>query len=470
MDRKETYKKKKSRDIPTSEDSPGGELAPWFKKEISRRSATGRIGKGLAISSVLAMAGISIYKVASSNDDEITLDSLELQKQQGWNVGSTDKPLAFPAGSIKQLDSINQTDWTKFLEPNRLISAVKPSVDQWQPFFVPTLIQGLAQTSLRPQLYPISTPAMTESYNRAQGLGELISQSQNAAETLVIADLPGPESVAVGASLGDKLSVIPAFDNWPHPLGVVHSQETLAALVGYANEIEEKKKSLKANAPGLLLLDNSRLAPYVDADSQFDNRYLAKVPPASELKSRGVKSILYVVPSASQKEELDDLNDEFVDWQKNGIEVRMLSLDEFKPYDEPIASKAPQAGVVGAPVAPVERHYYYGGSPFMHWWFFSNYLYRPYPTVIVTRGGRSVPLSRPPAGFSPSSQPRTASYRPVSRPTMFSASRVGGVYGVGRTRPSGFGRSSVRMSSGRVTGVRAGRSGSWGRSRGWFSG
>jgi hypothetical protein len=43
---------------------------------------------------------------------------------------------------------------------------------------------------------------------------------------------------------------------------------------------------------------------------------------------------------------------------------------------------------------------------------------------------------------------------------------------VGRARPSGFGRTSVRMSSdGRVTGTRSGRSGSYGRSGGgWFGG
>jgi len=465
MARKETRTKKKGRDILSAEETDKGQVAPWFKEDISRRRASARIGKGLAISSALAMAGVSIYKVASSDDDEITLDSLELQKQQGWNVGSTEKYLVFPAGSVKQLDSLNQTDWSKYLEPSRLIAAVKPSSTQWQPFFVATLIQGLAQNSLRTQLLPISTTAMSEAYNRAQGLGELISQSQNASETLLIADLPGPESVAVGAGLADKFTVIPAFDNWPHPLGIVHSHETLGALVGYASEIEEKKKKLSEKSPAIILLDNTRLAPYVDADSQFDNRYLAKVPPASELKQRGIKNVIYVVPTDAQKEELDDLNDEFVDWQKNGIEVKMLGLNEFKESNETVATNSP----TGTPVTTTERHYYYGGSPMMHWWFYSNYFYHPYPTVIVTRGGRGVPLSRPPANVPP---PRSAttSYRPVSRPTIFSASRVGGVYGVGRTRPSGFGRSSVRMSSGRVTGTRAGRSGSWGRSRGWFSG
>ncbi|MBO0861503.1 MAG: hypothetical protein J2P21_24040, partial [Chloracidobacterium sp.] len=63
-------------------------------------------------------------------------------------------------------------------------------------------------------------------------------------------------------------------------------------------------------------------------------------------------------------------------------------------------------------------------------------------------------------------------YRPESRPTIFSSSRIGGASGIGKTRPSGFGRTSVRMSSdGHVTGARPGRSGSYGRSGGgWFGG
>jgi hypothetical protein len=61
--------------------------------------------------------------------------------------------------------------------------------------------------------------------------------------------------------------------------------------------------------------------------------------------------------------------------------------------------------------------------------------------------------------------PSTAppSYEPRSRPTLFSGTRVGGQTGVGRTKPSGFGRTTFRTSGGQVTGVGSGRSGSFGR-------
>ncbi len=217
----------------------------------------------------------------------------------------------------------------------------------------------------------------------------------------------------------------------------------------------------------MMLLDKQRLNQYQDEDTQFDNRWLAKLPPADQLKQRGVTSLLYIVNDDAQKQELDDLNDEFVEFQKNGIQTRLLHLSDFKPYDESV-KVAPPSGTqtTGGTQTIVERHYYYGGSPLYHWWFYNHYFYNPYPRVVIYRGGYSVPLTRP-ASPPPFSAP---AYRPVTRPTMFSGTRVGGASGIGKTKPSGFGRTSVRTSNGRVTGIRSGRSGSYGRSSGWFGG
>lgn len=441
----------------------GNEITGWFKKDISRRTASQRIGKGLAWASGLGIAGLSIYKVASDRDEEISYDSLTLQQKEGWNVGSVDKQISFPPGFLKQLDSTGNPIAGDASDPNRLIEIYQPKTALWQPFFVPTLIQSLAQPSLRKQIsYPLSTPSMDDSYNRAGGLRELISQAANAQQTLIIVDLPGPESVAVGAAMAGTADVVPTFDNWPHPLGVVRSHDTLAAMLNYSAEISAKKATLKENPPAVLLLDSQRLTPYRDEETQFDNRHLAKIPPADQLKQRGVNSIIYLVRDQTQPHELDDLNDDFVEFQKNGIEVRMLRLSDFGPQDQDVSA----ANTPGSSQVVHERHYYYGGSPLSHLLFYSYYAYRPYPSVVFSRGGSTWTPPRP-TGPPPIRPP---SYRPVTRPTIFSATRVGGSSGVGRTRPSGFGRTSVRMSGGRVTGTRAGRSGSYGRSGGWFSG
>lgn len=452
------------------ENQPNAPSPDWFTKHISRR----QLGKGLAWTAALSMAGVTIYQLAGG-DPEVALDSLELQKKEGWNIGASDKQLTYASGVTAE-DSRGQR-WSQ-IDPNYLISIYQPRSAEWQPFFVPTLLQSLAQTSLNSQVRPIKTNQMLDAYNRAEGLRNLISQAPDANKTLIISDLPGPSSIALGAAMADTAHLIPVLDNWPHPLGVVRSHETLGAMLYYAREIEEKRAKLPDNAPAIMLLDNGRLANYTDQDSQFDNRYQAKLPPVDQLKGRGIQQVIYLVPDQAQAQELDDINEDLSEYQKNGLEVRMLKLSEFQPYDEPTLATTGTTGDNAAPV--VQRNYYYGGSPLLHWWFFSHYLYSR-PPVLYGYGGyggggygysgrRTIPP--PPVGARPSFNP--PSYRPVSRPTIFSAARVGassGATGVGRTRPSGFGRTSVRMASnGRVTGIRSGRSGSYGRSGGGFFG
>jgi hypothetical protein len=435
----------------------GGQMTEWFTKHISRRS----VGKGLAWSAALAMAGVTVYQISSGSDKETDEDSLILQRKEGWNVGSTDRSLSFEATS--QIDSRGNP--LGGFDSNYLISVYQPRDAQWQRFFVSTLIQSLSQTSLNSQMRPVFTQAMADTYQRADALRNLISQSPNARETLIISELPGPQSIALGAAMADTAHLVPVFDNWPHPLGVVRSHETLGAMAYYAGEIDEKRSKLKEDAPAMLLLDSNRLTTYTDQDTQFDNRYLAKLPQADQLKQRGIQQVIYLVKDQNQAQELDDINEDFVEWQKNGIGTRMLRLSDFKPHDEPAPTN-----VAGTTTNVVHRNYYYGGSPLMHWWFFSHYGYGYPREVVVVRDGRNVPIPRP--ASRPDFDPPP--YRPTSRPTVFNSTRIGGPSntGVGKTRPTGFGRTSVRVSNdGRVTGTRAGRSGSYGRSGGgWFGG
>ncbi len=455
---------KSSATTQSSNDSVTG----WFKEDLSRRSASKRIGKGLAWAAGLGMVGLTGYKLFSSDDAEVTQDSLDLQKKEGWNVGSTDRQLNFDPTFTQNSASVPDTDWKQFTDASKLIAAYQPKDAKWQPYFVPTLMQSLGQPTLKAQIKPVKTTLMDQTYGQAEGLKELLSQSANANEALIVSELDGIQSIAFGAAMSDFANIVPVFDNWPHPLGVVRSHETLGAMVYYANEIESNKAKLKDNAPAVLLLDAQRLSPYTDEENQFDNRYMAKFPLAADLKQRGITSIMYVVKDESRKDELDDLNDEFVELEKQGIKINFMPLSRFKLPDGTLAATAPAVNETGATTPVVRNHYYYGGSPYYHWWFYDHYYYRPYPGAYTTWGGSRMSYARPttPAPFS------APAYRPVSRPTMFSGTRVGGASGIGRNRPSGFGRTSVRMGSdGRVTGVRSGRSGSYGRSGGgWFGG
>jgi hypothetical protein len=189
------------------------------------------------------------------------------------------------------------------------------------------------------------------------------------------------------------------------------------------------------------------------------------------LQQRGIKHILYIVSDRQQQHESDDLNDDFVAYRDANIQVALLPLSDLQKKTETVTQKAPD----GSTRTVQEPRYYYGGGLESHLGFLLLYsflaprpmaYYNYYPGPIGT-GGRTITLgqSRPPSTPPPS-------YQPTSRPTMFSSSRVGGASGVGRAKPSGFGRSTVRTSGGRVTGfgtgsaasrTGSGRSGSFGR-------
>ncbi|MEW6730217.1 MAG: hypothetical protein AB1489_02655 [Acidobacteriota bacterium] len=419
------------------------EPKPWWKNTTRRNFV---IAAGIG---AVGIAGVATWWALSDDSNDINEDSLQLQRQHGWNLGSEDKKLNLI--NTQTVDSTSSDSWKKYLDQSAMLTAYQPQSGAWLPYFVPTLIQSLQFESLRNQLAPIYTPGMKESYERGQAIAkEFLTKAQNAAETAIIVDLVGNNAVAFGAGLADVGHLIPLFDNFPHPLGVTPSHEVLAAMLYYANEVETKRATVPASAPPVFLLDSSRLANYKDEETQFDNRYLAKLPSAQSFKERGVKSIIYITPDRTRQEELDDLNEDFVDYKSQNLNVALLPLSDFTAVDETVARKQADGNTTNE----VVRHYYYGGSPLSHGFFFYSYpFYSVYP-VYVPRytylGGRA-PVS------VPVTPPR---YVPVQRPTMFSGSRIGkGAVGVGRSKPSGFGRSTVRVSGPRVIGTRAGRSG-----------
>jgi hypothetical protein len=337
-----------------------------------------------------------------------------------------------------------------------MLTAYQPKNQAWLPYFVPTLIQSLGQSSLSQQLSPMFMPDMKEAYERGKTIAQdFLANAQNPGETAFMIDVPGRDSVAFGAGMAEHGQLITMFDNFPHPLGVTPSHETLAAMLYYAGEIESRQARLAATAPPVFLLDSNRLANYTDADTQFDNRYLAKIPSAQKLQERGVKNVVYITPDRTRSEELDDLNEEFVEYKNKGLGVTILPLSDLDEVAQ----------------GTTRRHYYYGGSYAHHHYFFHSYPYwTPSPYYVSTYPEYTTWRTGRPASFPRTVPPPT--YAPRPRPTVFAGSRVGNVAtGVGRSKPSGFGRTTVRMSSaGGVVGTRAGRSGYYASSgRGFFS-
>jgi hypothetical protein len=401
----------------------------------------------LTIAAVLLSGGILLgWEALQSRrrDDDLpdNVDALELQRRAGWDVGHPSSVPGFDGATI--FDAAGASDWRARLRD--LAAALSPD-PRLAPYAVPTLFQSLADPAnerLRAMLRPIRTPEMEEAFARGQALAELATKPDAPSDLALIIDLPGPSAVAVAAGLSARFAPVFTFDNWPHPLGVVPSHLTLGAAVYHRPTFEAAARSRPQPSPPAFVLDSNRLNPYRDQADTFDNRYVARLPAASNLQALGVRRILYVRPDASSLTELDDLNDDFVAYERAGIEVRALALTDFSQSDLRLQAAA------GRPV------YYYGGHPYHHTFFWSSYHWSPAPTL------------RPARAPAPRLSSAT-SYRPAARPTMFSSRTIGGGSGVGKQKPSGFGRVSMR-SGGYGSYSSSSRSGSFGRSRSSSSG
>ena len=413
-------------------------VASWWNPLTRRQFSAGGVG----LAAAAALAGVATSQ-AGCSDDESEEDSLALQRKHGWAVGQETKPLII-AGTTG-VDSRGGVDWRRYQTPAALVAALTPAAAEWRPFFVPTLIQALGQPTLKPRVMPVFGHEMQEAYGRGESIGrDLLAATESPRSTLVVADLPGRQSVALAAGLASAAHVVTTFDNWPHPLGVVPAAETLGALLYYAGDLEARKGSVPAGSPAVFMLDANRLARFNDPDTQFDNRYLARLPDAAALKARGVRTVLYVVRDRSVEREADDLNDLFVAYRQAGIQVALFPASDLQRA-----------------ATPTGVRYYYGGYPHTHFYFFAYYPFFAYRPALVARTRVAfVGTPRAPA-FG------RVGYSPVARPTAFSGRTMGGARGVGRARPSGFGRTSIRTSGGRLTGVRAGGGGSF-RGGGFF--
>jgi hypothetical protein len=390
------------------------------------------VGGGLATAALLYLA------LDDDDPDEAEIaEALALQQREGWDIGGGTAALNLVETS--PVDVAGSTEWGR--DVARLATLLEPRPLRLKPYYVSTLFQSTSQRTLREQLRPVHAASADVAHARAAALSELIAEGA-ANDVAVILDLPGEEAVAAAAAFSRHFWPVFGFGNWPHPRGVVDSHQTLAAALYYLPRFQETAAQLGPDRPPVFVLDSARLTPYADDPNQFDNRYLAKLPSAENLQALGVKRLFYVRAAGTEPVELDDLNDEFVAFEAAGLEVRFVSLGDLKT-DERTA----------------DNRYYWGGSPYSHVLFWPSY--RPYGTGF---DGRPAPSTQPVRAF------RSLDYRPVRRETQFSSRTVGGIAGVGKQKPSGFGLVSLRQdrSVGSVGASR--RSGSFGRFTGSYSG
>ena len=430
--------------------------------------------------------------VQSADEYDSSMQALALQRAEGWDVGGANQALPLPGAS--PVDAYGSGGWR--VELVDLFRRLQPAQPELYPFYVPTLFQSLVgpgSDRLAEQVSPIHTASMDEDFARGIALRELFEQAGFPADTAIVVDAPGPRSVAIAAALADRFDPVFTFGNWPHPFGVVPAQETLAASLYYLPLFENARPARPKNAPPVFVLDSNRLLPYRDADTQFDNRYLVRLPSAAQLAALGIKHVLYV--DSNGQPELDDLNRTMVDLCANGIDVKVAALSDFQrgpaPPQAPLAQGEwpPNYPAVGGDDADDEESpwafgvdsFWYGGAPEWQIAFWSDYgWYHPGHGIWVGPLGHRHCVT---VGAPRAARPHmTFAFHsaPMPRSTLF-----GGFGAHAAVAPPGFGHVAVRSSrfDGSVTGVRAGgyqprtmmahgygRSGSLGRVGGGMSG
>jgi hypothetical protein len=441
--------------------------ARWWRESLGIARFTSRPALGtMGLLGALALpacattwAGQEGAEYADSYDEiNINMDALQLQRDEGWDVGQWGTPLQF-VGST-DVDAAGTQAWREAMA--NLAVTMAPSAPALQPFYVPTLFQSLigpAGQRLRAVMRPMHTAELDDDVARGIALRVQFGTVDFPKDTALVIDAPGPRAVAVAAALADRFAPVFMFGNWPHPQGVVPAHQTIAAALYYLPMLSAAAAVRAPDAPPMFVLDANRLAPYRDGNNQFDNRYFVKLPSAEQLAALGVRHVLYV--GADGGGELDDLNGAFVAMCGKGVDVKMLALSDFvRAGDEPqlainddgdeaegdegdaeaVAAADPAWTWMFAWVRPpwLWSHFWYRGC----WWgypFWGDYgWYHPHGVGhVVPHPRRGAIVVGPPTGTRMPPLGSHAAWSPKSRATLFTPA-------VGHAPAAAFGQVAVR--------------------------
>jgi hypothetical protein len=247
-------------------------------------------------------------------------------------------------------------DWRYCLEARTLSRIWGPNPQSpWLPFHCITLFAALDYLK-----HDMVGPCETDPWP----VNDYVHPEWINPSTLLIVDMPGPASVALGAALGaNGCDLICTFNNWPHSRGVIQPQDTLAAMLRYASWVSKKRILPAQPGPAAWLCDADRMGMKKGAPGEFDNRYYieeAILPGPRYLEDRKITSVIYVCSDADTVRA--DLGIYLRAMQKEGIRVLHAiaaetgTLSAPKPYT--LAAPAfsamgffrSSAGGFGAPV------------------------------------------------------------------------------------------------------------------------
>src|SRR5438309_8064440 len=131
-------------------------------------------------------------QLADARDEvDVNVDALQLQRDEGWDVGQWGTPLAFSGSS--DVDAAGTQAWREAMV--NLAGMLAPSSPTLQPYYVPTLFQSLigpAGQRLRAVMRPIHSADMDADFARGVALRAQFGIVGWPKDTAIIIDAPGP--------------------------------------------------------------------------------------------------------------------------------------------------------------------------------------------------------------------------------------------------------------------------------------
>lgn len=249
--------------------------------------------------------------------------------------------------SPQEMDSSGADTWKSYLDRKKLLDAWFPPQESPYPKFVKTkTINSVEFIGSR-----IKPRYSGREIKSEQELDNLINGGQLEQGTAVILDSGGAHSVAMAAKLAERgFQPVVMFDSIPHSKGLNRSEQELATLLYFAEQMNKLKQEgkIKPDAPPVFILDAHRndMDVFFGKDKTIvKNTYTYgenDFPSAEELQRLGVKKIIYL-------NEGD---------QRGEVRPDFQSTDRLAKDVKPIVAKWTQAGIkiVYTSISPWEHH------------------------------------------------------------------------------------------------------------------
>lgn len=327
--------------------------AQWWQDSISaavsRRATLTALAIGAGVAAMTVACGVTTHACSSSSsgggatgggdddDEEELRPSIAMQQRFGWSFGANGVPLPTSI-ALRETDTARIDDNRRTLVSDLSLWPPEPAL---RPFYSAALLEVVSAKPLEkptadpapmqpyPDAYTATSPAaLSEAFRFGAAVARLLRET-GAADSALVVDLPGPDSMAFAAGAAEVFSPVLMMPNWPHPLGTVASHHTLSALVLFHPLLKEREAARKSPAPPLFVLDADRLKPLVDAALDFDNRYVATLPSAQQLTKAGVKRVYYVRNTRTMT---DDVAPRLLEYASEPVlTLRLLLASEFGP-------------------------------------------------------------------------------------------------------------------------------------------